>query len=149
MPRPVKWRRVELTPKEKYFTPGGKAECAPEEVVLKIEELEAMRLKDIEGLNQEQCAQRMNISRQTFQLIIDRARNKTAHALVEGKAIRIRGGNYTMNICRYRCTECGSLFDEPFEKQKIKCPRCTSEDVTCIAETGFCKKRCGRGNCWK
>jgi predicted DNA-binding protein (UPF0251 family) len=147
MPRPVKWRRVGLLPEERYFTPEGKAKCALEEVVLKVEELEAMRLKDIEDLNQEQCAEKMNISRQTFQLIIDRARSKTARALVEGKAIRIRGGNYTVNICRYSCAECGNEFNEPFEKEKILCPRCTSEDVRCMGESGFCKKRCGKGSC--
>ena len=55
---------------------GGRESLGSEEIILKVEELEAMRLKDIEGLNQEQCAERMNISRQTFQLIIDEARRK-------------------------------------------------------------------------
>ncbi len=142
MPRPVKWRRVSRLPKERYFTPEGKDKLQLEEVVLKVEEVEAMRLKDIENLNQEQCAEKMNISRQTFQLIIDRARNKIAQALVEGKAIRIKGGNYTVNICRYSCSECGNQFDEPFEKNKVLCPRCTSEDVRCYQEGGFCAKRC-------
>ena len=144
MPRPVKWRRVSMLPRENYFAPGGRENCESEEVILKVEELEAMRLKDIEGLNQEQCAQRMNISRQTFQLIIEKARRKTATALVEGKAIRIKGGNYTVNICKYSCINCGNRFNEPFEKETISCPRCTSEEVKCIAENGFCKKRCRR-----
>lgn len=147
MPRPVKWRRVELLPEEKFFIPEGKAKCELEEIVIKIEELEAMRLKDIESLNQEQCAKKMNISRQTFQLIIDRARGKIARALVEGKAIRIRGGNYTINICRYKCERCGNLFDEPFEKEDVLCPSCTSGQVRCVQKNGFCKKRCRRENC--
>ncbi|MDD3851533.1 MAG: DUF134 domain-containing protein [Firmicutes bacterium] len=149
MPRPVKWRRVGHLPVESFFAPGGKEKSTLEEVVLKVEELEAMRLKDIEGLNQEQCAERMNISRQTFQLIIDRARGKTARALVEGKAIRIRGGKYTVNICRYSCTDCGNQFDEPFEKEKVSCPRCTSEQVRCTEINGFCKKQCRRENYWR
>jgi predicted DNA-binding protein (UPF0251 family) len=147
MPRPVKWRRVSMLPQENYFAPGGRESCGQEEIILKVEELEAMRLKDIEGLNQEQCAERMNISRQTFQLIIDKARRKTATALVEGRAIRIKGGNYTVNICSYSCSNCGNQFNEPFEKERVLCPRCTSEEVRCIGESSFCKKRCGRNRC--
>ena len=71
----------------------GKKKCELEELELKVEELEAMRLKDIEGLSQEECAQQMEISRQTFQNILDLAREKIAKALVEGKAIRIGGGD--------------------------------------------------------
>lgn len=54
MPRPSKPRRVECIPKDTYFVPLGKSKCKLEEVILKIEELEAMRLKEIEGLNQEE-----------------------------------------------------------------------------------------------
>jgi predicted DNA-binding protein (UPF0251 family) len=67
MPRPVKCRRVEFFPENTYFMPLGKRKCEVEEITLKIEELEAMRLKDIEGLSQEECAERMQVSRQTFQ----------------------------------------------------------------------------------
>ena len=95
MPRPTKFRRVEFFPENTYFVPWGKRKCEIEEIVLKVEELEAMRLKDIEELNQEECAQRMQVSRQTFQNIIDSARKKVAVALTEGNAIRISGGDYT------------------------------------------------------
>jgi predicted DNA-binding protein (UPF0251 family) len=94
MPRPIKLRRVECIPMDTYFVPLGKPKCKLEEVILKVEELEAMRLKEIEVLNQEECADRMQVSRQTFQLIIDEARMKIAVALSEGKAININGGNY-------------------------------------------------------
>jgi len=89
----------------------------------------------------------MNITRQTFQLIIDEARRKTATALVEGRALRIKGGNYTLNICRYSCSNCGNEFNEPFEKERVLCPRCTSERNKVYREGSFCKKRCGRGEC--
>ena len=147
MPRPVKWRRVSFLPQDKYFVPLDKPKCQLEEVVLKVEELEAIRLKDLEKLNQEQCAQRMNISRQTFQLIIDEARRKVAEALVGGKAISIRGGNYTVNICKYRCIDCGEEFESPYEESKQLCPGCNSENIQCIEQNGFCRKWCRRALC--
>ena len=60
VPRPTKFRRVEFFPEDTYFVPYNKPKCEIEEVNLKIEELEAMRLKDIEGLNQEECAEKMH-----------------------------------------------------------------------------------------
>ena len=101
MPRPSKPRRVECIPKDTYFVPLGKSKCKLEEVILKIEELEAMRLKEIEGLNQEECANKMQILRQTFQLIINEARMKVAVALSEGKAINTNGGNYISCHCDF------------------------------------------------
>ena len=62
MPRPTKFRRVDFFPENNYFVPMGKPKCELEEIVLKVEELEAMRLKDIEELNQEECAERMQVS---------------------------------------------------------------------------------------
>lgn len=106
MPRPSKPRRVECIPKDTYFVPLGKSKCKLEEVILKIEELEAMRLKEIEGINQEECANKMQISRQTFQLIINEARMKVAVALSEGKAININGGNYISCHCDFCCFGC-------------------------------------------
>ncbi|AST56635.1 DNA-binding protein [Thermoanaerobacterium thermosaccharolyticum] len=64
------------------------------EVVLTVEEFEAIRLKDLEGLEQEECAEKMKVSRPTFFRIIISAREKVADALVNGKAIKVEGGNY-------------------------------------------------------
>jgi len=60
-----------------------------DEVSISVEEFEALRLKDREGLNQAQCAERMGVPRTTYQRILYAARVKIAEALVEGKAIRI------------------------------------------------------------
>jgi predicted DNA-binding protein (UPF0251 family) len=60
-------------------------------VELAADELEAIRLADFEGLYQEQAAERMGVSRQTFGLIVARARKKIAEALTHGKAIRVEG----------------------------------------------------------
>lgn len=64
-----------------------------EQVALTVDELEAIRLADLEGLYQEEAAQRMNVSRQTFGRIIEAAHRKVADALVHGKALSIDGGS--------------------------------------------------------
>lgn len=142
MSRPTKFRRVEFFPTDDYFIPLGKPKCELEEILLKIEELEAMRLKDIEELNQEECAERMQVSRQTFQNIIDSARKKIAIALSEGKAIRISGGHYTTNQCKFKCIDCGNVYEINFEQDKDACPICRSEKVICSKKADFCTKWC-------
>ena len=143
MVRPTKYRRVEFFPEDTYFVPCGKPKCKLEEVELKVEELEAMRLKDIEDLNQEECAERMQISRQTFQNIIDSARKKVILALTEGKAIRIRRGNYTSTYCKFECHGCGKKYEIKSEQDIYTCPACGSEDIICHRrKSDFCKKWC-------
>jgi predicted DNA-binding protein (UPF0251 family) len=68
-----------------------------EETVLTVDEFEAMRLKDVEGLEQETAAGRMAVSQPTFHRILSSARAKIADAIVNGKAIRIDGGVYQVN----------------------------------------------------
>lgn len=146
MTRPVKWRRVEYIPEDKYFLPcsKGKYGCFEglEEVQLKIEELEAMRLKDIEELTQEECAVRMQISRQTFQNIIDKARKKVVTALVETRTIKIGGGHYTKNVCNLKCSSCGNETITRFEEQGSVCKHCGSNKVVCNRKQ--CITQCGR-----
>lgn len=105
MPRPKKHRRVEFLSNFTYFKPAGVPLRQLEEVNLFVEELEALRLKDNEGLDQEICAQKMGISRATFQRILSAARFKVTSALLEGKAIRVEGGHFQAvtkgNKCRY------------------------------------------------
>lgn len=144
MPRPVKPRRISFLPEDTYFMPLGKPQCQLEEVQIKVEELEAMRLKDGENLSQEECAKKMQVSRQTFQLIIDEARKKIVDALIKGKAIRIQGGNYTLNICKYKCQVCGQEFNEKYEKEFKSCPKCQHEQIECLNQDAFCLKKCRR-----
>ena len=94
MARPLRCRHVEQLPLSDYFKPRGVPLSQLEEVVLSVDELEALRLADLQGNYQEQAAEKMNISRQTFGRIITGARRKTAEALVEGKALRIEGGPF-------------------------------------------------------
>jgi predicted DNA-binding protein (UPF0251 family) len=94
MPRPPKSRRVAFLPEATYFKPAGIPLRVLDEVTLSVEEAEAIRLKDLEGLAQAPGAERMNISRPTFQRVLASARQKIAEALLRGKAIRIEGGNF-------------------------------------------------------
>lgn len=142
MPRPTKFRRVEFFPEDTYFVPWGKPKCEIEEVVLKVEELEAMRLKDIEELNQEECAEKMEVSRQTFQNIIDSARKKVAIALTAGNAIRISGGNYRANFCKFRCFDCEKEYELNYEQDRSTCPTCGSNQVMCSKRADVCRKWC-------
>lgn len=126
MPRPPKCRRVAFMPGVTYFKPAGVPLRILDEVCLSIEEAEAVRLKDLEDLEQEQCAERMNISRPTFQRVLGSARRKIADALLSGKAIRIEGGNFEMSPLHLRCSS-GHEWDTPLEsmgKDVPLCPMC-------------------------
>ncbi|NQT05769.1 MAG: DUF134 domain-containing protein [Dehalococcoidia bacterium] len=97
MPRPIKDRRIAYMPEVTYFKPAGRPLRVLEESRLSIEEVEAIRLKDFNGLEQEECAEKMNISRQTFQRVLGAARRNIADALFNGKAIRVEGGNFEIS----------------------------------------------------
>ncbi len=92
--RPKCPRRVEQKPNITYFKPRGVPLSGLEVVYLTVEELEALRLVDIEGLRQEDAAIRVGISRRAFWEDLKAARTKIALALTAGKAIEIKGGNY-------------------------------------------------------
>lgn len=98
MPRPCKRRRVRGQPNFSYFKPAGIRKNELEESVLTIDEFEAVRLKDYLNIEQEKCAEKMNISQPTFHRLITSARKKIADAIVNGKAIKIEGGNYIYNM---------------------------------------------------
>lgn len=96
MPRQPKCRRVGFIPHINVFKPQGVPLQNLKEIVLKVEELEAVRLKDHLNLEQEEAARMMHVSRPTFQRILSEARSKIANALTTGKAIRIEGGDYRL-----------------------------------------------------
>jgi len=92
MPRPKCCRRINCEPNCKIFKPVGIPIVSIEEVVLTLDEFEAIRLADLEQLYHEQAAEKMNISRQTFGRILESARKKVAKVLTEALALRIEGG---------------------------------------------------------
>lgn len=87
-------RRVNFNPDVTYFKPAGIRMRDLEEVVLTLPEFESLRLKDLEGLDQKDAAEKMHISQPTFHRLVLEARKKVASALVKGNAIKIEGGNF-------------------------------------------------------
>ena len=132
MSRPPLWRRVDSIPEITYFKPAGIPLAQLQEVRLSVEEAEAIRLRDIEKLEQEECAQRMSVSRTTFARVLTLARQKVADALLNGKSIRIEGGNFEMTARRFRCVN-GHEWDVPFEimtnTPTQSCPSCNTPTI--------------------
>jgi len=122
-----------------YFKPAGIPLRVLEEVQLSVEEAEAIRLEDLEGLEQEQGAEEMNISRPTFQRVLASARQKMADALLNGKAIRIEGGNFEIVARRFKCLE-GHEWDVPFElivsSPPALCPTCGTPSIEPLLPAG-------------
>lgn len=99
MPRPKHCRHVSNTPSVTYFKPRGIPISVLEEVRLSVEELEALRLADLEGLTAIEASERMRVSRHTFGRTLAAARRVVATALCCGHALRIEGGTYTVSNC--------------------------------------------------
>ncbi|MGD8744134.1 MAG: DUF134 domain-containing protein [Candidatus Woesebacteria bacterium] len=89
MPRPKVPRRLRFRPNALYFKPRGIPLRSLDEVVLEHDEVEALKLHDVDGLDQVDAAKKMNISQPTFARVIDSAYKKVAEAIIRGKAIRI------------------------------------------------------------
>ena len=129
MPRPKRERCIQYKPEITYFKPAGIPLRDLTEINLSFEELEAIRLKDKDGLEQKECARRMKISRPTFHRVINSARKKLAEALLCGKAIRIEGGNYQLSDRYLQCSNKHRWRMAANELDYSKCPLCENEDI--------------------
>lgn len=123
MPRPFKPRRVSSMPRYTYFKPTGIPMPLLEEVVLTIDEVEALRLKDIEKLEQHECAKRMDVAQSTLQRILVSAREKMTRAIIEGKALRIHGGAYALSSDQV-CPRCRRQRRRAGNPASYECPEC-------------------------
>lgn len=126
MTRPKYCRKIESEPAARCFRPVGINTLQADEIIITLDEFEALRLADFEGLYQENCAARMNISRQTFGRIIDSARKKTARALIDGMALRIEGGVVSLEENgEMKCSSCIHPLNCCENREGIhQCPRC-------------------------
>ncbi len=131
-PRLKSPRKVIDPPAIKGFRPVGDplAGKSAESVVIMLEEYEALRLCDYEGLSQLQASQQMGISRPTATRIYASALRKIARAFVEGRSIAIQGGTVYFDSDWYHCASCCCYFNNP-EKDKLLegCPLCGSSNV--------------------
>lgn len=111
MPRPKKCKQVCYKPAYDRYGPLNPTPDE-KEITMSVEEFETIRLIDLEGLMQEECAERMNVARTTVQRIYNDARKKIARLLVDGFSLRINGGDYQLNEsreCEYRCQFCPKI----------------------------------------
>ncbi len=147
MPRPPIERAVGGVPRVTLFKPAGVPGRDLEQLPLGIDELEAIRLVDLEGLSHEQAAAAMGVSRQTVGRVLERGRAKVAEALVGGKAIVIGGGQYRVEPRQLCCASCGSVWTGDPDAASPTCPACQSADVRiCWGEAGRCGGPRGRGH---
>jgi len=141
MARPVKERTVSNPPLFTEFKPIGVSNRYLEEVQLTLDEYEAFRLSDYEGLSQEEAAEEMEISRPTFARMIERARKKISEMIVNGKLLTINGGNIHFRKNIIKCNNCGYMFITNFNTTFDKCPECGSTTLINLAG-GFGHGRC-------
>jgi len=105
MPRPKKGRSVCGMPKVDTFGPADIMENEQEAIIMSVDEYETIRLIDMEELTQEECAAQMNVARTTVQGIYNQARKKLAEVLINGRRLKIEGGNY--KLCNGLQKHCG------------------------------------------
>jgi predicted DNA-binding protein (UPF0251 family) len=151
--RPRCPRRIENEPDVTYFKPRGVPLDGLDVVILSLEELEAVRLIDLEGMEQEQASQKMGISRRAFWEDLQGARRRIVEALVGGKAIEIKGGSYMVEVKRkFRCYDCQNEWEEPYGTGRPqKCPECGCMNIHRHPDDrGYSRPvRGGRGRCFR
>jgi predicted DNA-binding protein (UPF0251 family)/DNA-directed RNA polymerase subunit RPC12/RpoP len=127
MPRRKTRRRVSKEPIISVYKPAGIPANELEEILLSVDEFEAIRLADLEGINQRQASKKMHVSQPTFNRILSSARTKVARGLVEGNVLRIEGGNYILadGTGFLKCLECGATISSNLEQVR-ECPECGS-----------------------
>ncbi len=137
MVRPKKNRIVAFNPEISYFKPRGIPMIDLEEVILTVDERESVRLADLLGLSYEEAGKYMGVSRATFGRIIQSARKTVADALINGKSIKVEGGNYTIAEDRrfFACKQCQHQWEEEKGTGRPEaCPNCQSQDFHRVSD---------------
>ena len=151
MARPFCCRRVRSEPESNYFKLRGIPLSSLEKIIMTMDEFEAIRLADLEGLYQEQAAERMEISRPTFARVVESTRRKVADALVNGKALAIEGGAVKMPGERlFACNDCRHRWKVRYGTGRPEeCPQCKSANINRSGEerglVAGTEKGCGMG----
>ncbi|MHB1335583.1 MAG: DUF134 domain-containing protein [Candidatus Humimicrobiaceae bacterium] len=114
-------------------------------VCVTVDEYEAVRLADYEKLKHGEAAKKMNISRPTFTRLLESAHNKISDAIVNGKAVRIEGGDFNFLGNRYQCRRCGYFWNiKKYISPDISCPDCGGSEINNIGERIILQCRHGR-----
>ena len=131
MVRPQKNRIVAFKPDVSYFKPRGIPMIDLSEVHLTVDERESIRLADFLGMSHEEAGKRMGVSRATFGRIVQRARKAVADALINSKAIKIEGGNYSLINDKkiFICINCDNRWEESLGTGRPQnCPACNDKN---------------------
>lgn len=148
MSRPFKNRKVNGLFNAACYKPNGIPLSVLAGIELRVDELEALRLADLEEMYQEQAAAEMGVSRQTFGNIVKKARKKVADALVNGKALKIVSHGFSYSAALRCCGNCGLVWRKAVMTQ-TECPACRSTDSNIPAEAFaadiFFRRGGGRG----
>ena len=129
MARPKNNRRVHTPPLFSGFKPVGVKRGSLQTVNLSLDEYEAIRLADKLGLSHLQASQEMSISRSTFSRLIENARKKMAEFILQGKILKIEGGNIHFDNNIIKCHSCGHMFKISISDIISNCPECNSKDL--------------------
>ena len=131
MGRKFRRRWVGRQPDNFYFS--SEKTTTDESIILAVAEFEALRLKHYIKLNQQKAAEWMGISQPTFSRIIDSAHQKITQALIEGKIIKVFGGefDYKVSFIGYGCLDCNHEWEDrsASKEQKVSCVKCNSKNV--------------------
>jgi predicted DNA-binding protein (UPF0251 family) len=150
MARPEKKRDVHEPPRYSRFKPVGVRGSDIEQVMLTLDEYEAIRLADFDGLEHSEAAERMGISRPTFTRLVAKARHKIAIFIIEGRSLVIEGGAVHFSQNLLRCFDCGATYSAAFAgNEAAECPECGSdkcEDLAAFFGHGRCCRKHGGGN---
>jgi len=141
MPRPQDNRIVLEPPLFSEFKPLGIKGQDLEQIQLALDEFEAFRLADHNGLSHAEAADEMGISRSTFSRLIEKARKKIADFIIQGKLLTIEGGSVHFRNNIIRCQSCGHMFKINISSTISECPACDSKHLINLAG-GF-----GHGKC--
>lgn len=136
MPRPFKRRQVQFLPEFTSFKPQGVPARRLSAITLTFDELEALRLKDLEGMDQSEIAAQMDVSQSTVQRILTSARQKVAEAIVRGRVLQIEGGQFDVArnpMRQFRCGRCRHVWEVAYgtgqSGREMNCPACESDVV--------------------
>ena len=141
MPRPQDNRIVHGPPLFSEFKPMGVRGRNLEQILMTLDEFEALRLADFIGLSHAEAADEMEISRSTFTRLIEKARKKIADFLIQGKLLTIEGGSIHFRNNIIHCQDCGHMFKTNIDNAITECPACHSKNLLNLAG-GF-----GHGKC--
>jgi len=149
LPKPKKIRIVQSPPAVNYFKPRGIPMSRLTQVALTLDEFEALRLVDRDGLDQAKAAEHLGVSRPTCARILESAHRKVADAITGGMAIVIEGGHFDFLKNRLLCDECGHSWETPGEAARYNgtaaCPSCGSTTVADLAQRYGPPPRKGKG----